>query len=181
METSLHNNSQAREYITHASLAKGIGWGSIGGVIGTLVMDLILMGVLSALGKQALSCFLIVGDTVMHFFSLLGMDMAGGVPLGIATHYIVGPVVGAIFGAAVTQVNQLRAGTLKKRVMFAVLYVEILSQPMLVMTPVLLQTSTSETFVWFGGSFIMHLIWGVVLGVVLSLGLRLATAETHKR
>jgi hypothetical protein len=117
----------------------------------------------------------------MHFFSLLGMDMAGGVPLGIATHYIVGPVVGAIFGAAVTQINQLRAGTLKKRVMFAVLYVEILSQPMLVMTPVLLQTSKSETFVWFSGSFIMHLIWGVVLGVVLSLGLRLATAETHKR
>lgn len=176
METTLQGSSQARGYITHATLAKGMGWGLVGGLIGTLVMDLILMGALSAVGLQALSCFSIVGDTGARFFSILGIEMAGGVPLGVATHYSVGPVVGAIFGAVVAQVHALRVDTLKKCVVLAVLYVQVLSQPMLALTPILLKTTAADTLQWFGGSFVMHFIWGVVLGVIVSYGLRLATA-----
>jgi hypothetical protein len=139
---------------------------------GTLVMDLILMGSLWAAGDNALSCFSIVGDTVARFFSILGIEMAGGVPLGVATHYTVGPIVGAIFGAVVTRIDAQRVGTLKKMVILAVLYVEILSLPLLAMTPLLLRTSPSETLLWFGGSFVMHFICGSVLGMVLYHGLR---------
>jgi hypothetical protein len=137
-------------------------------------MDLILMGALSAVGDEALSCFSIVGDTVARFFSLLGIHMAGGVPLGMATHYTVGPIVGVIFGAAATRVDALRVATLKQRVILAVLYVEILSLPLLALTPLLLKTPTSETLLWFGGSSVMHFICGSILGLVVSYGLRLS-------
>ena len=106
--------------------------------------------------------------------------MAGGVPLGVAAHYLIGPVVGAIFDAVVAQVDALRVGTLKKGVVMAVLHAEILSQPMLAMTPILLKITASETLLWFGGSFVMHLMWGIVLGVIVSHGLRLETAADHK-
>jgi hypothetical protein len=108
--------------------------------------------------------------------------MAGGVPLGAAAHYLVGPVVGAIFGAAVAQADALRGGILNKSLVLAVLYVEILGQPILATTPILLKMTTPETLQWFGVSFVivMHLVYGIVLGVVVRYGLRSATAARQR-
>jgi hypothetical protein len=157
-----------------------MGWGLLGGLVGTMVMDLILMGALSAVGLPALTCFSIVGSTAARFFSILGIEMAGGVPLGAAAHYLVGPVVGAIFGAAVAQADALRGGILNKSLVLAVLYVEILGQPILATTPILLKMTTPETLQWFGVSFVMHLVYGIILGVVVRYGLRSATAARQR-
>jgi len=81
-------------------------------------------------------------------------------------------VVGAILGAAVAEVDALRVDTLKKSLVLAVLYVEILGQPILATTPILLKMTATETLQWFGVSFVMHLVYGVVLGLVVSCGLR---------
>ena len=180
MELTLQGNSHVRGRINQVTLAKGLVWGSIGGLVGTMVMDLVLMGALSAVGLPALTCFSIVGNTVARFFSIMGIEIAGGAPLGAATHYLIGPLIGAIFGAAVTQVEALRVDTLKKGIGFAVLYVEILSQPILATTPILLKMTAPETLQWFGISFWMHFLLAVVLGVVMSYGLRLPTAANHK-
>ena len=123
-----------------------------------MVMDILLMGALSAVGLPALTCFSIVGDTVARFLSIFGMQVAGGIPTGVVTHYLVGPLFGVIFGTAVTMFPALRNGTLKKITIVAILYVEILSQPILVTTPILLKMTTTETLQWFGGSFVMHAI-----------------------
>jgi hypothetical protein len=66
----------------------------------------------------------------------------------------------------------LRANLLKKSVILSVLYVEILSQPLLAATPILLKMTTSDTVEWFGISFVMHLVYGVVLGVIVKFGLQ---------
>ena len=180
VETTLQDNSQASRHMIHATLTRGMGWGLIGGLVGMLVVDLILMGALSAVGLPPLFCFSTVGNTAARFFSILGIDMAGGVPLGVATHYLVGPVLGAIFGAVLAQIGALQVGTLKKCVVFAVLYAEVVSQPLFVMMPLLLKMTASETLVWFVGSVVMHFIWGIVLGVFVSRGLRLATVANHR-
>ncbi len=158
-------------------LGNGVFIGAIGGLVSTLVMDLVLMGALVAAELDALTTFSMVGDTVARFVSLLGLDMAGGVPFGVATIHVVGPIIGAVFGAVVTRVDALHVDTRKKSIVLAVLYIEVASQPLLVMTPILLGTSTTTTLLWFGGSFIMHLIWGTVLGLVVSKGL----VETDNR
>ena len=168
--------SLAAFHSNNATIAQGTVVGAVGGLVGTLVMDLVLMGALSAVGLPALTCFSIVGDTVASFFSMLGTEMAGGIPLGVAAHYLIGPLVGAIFGAAVTRVAALRVYTLKKGIVLAILYVEILSQPILATTPILLKMTAHETLQWFSVAFVMHLMLAVVLGVIVSYGLRLATA-----
>jgi hypothetical protein len=173
--------SHAELRSNNATLARGLVVGSLGGLVGTMVMDLVLMGMLSAVGLPALTCFSIVGNTVAHFFSMLGIEMAGGVLLGAATHYLIGPVVGAIFGVTVTQVDALRVDSMKKGVMLAVLYVEVLSQPILATTPILLKMTARETLQWFSVSFVMHFILAVVLGVIVSYGLRLATTAKPGR
>jgi hypothetical protein len=152
--------------------SRGLVWGGVGGLAGTLVMDLVLIGGLTAAGLPALSCFTIVGDTVARFFSLLGVQMAGGIPTGAVAHYLIGPAVGVLFGVLVTQVRALRATSLKKGMALAVLYVEILSQPILATAPILLEMTTAQTVQWYSLSFVMHFILGLVLGAVVSRGLR---------
>jgi hypothetical protein len=110
---------------------------------------------------------------------MLGIELAGGIPLGAAAHNLIGPLIGAIYGMAITRIDALRLTTLKKGIVFAVLYVEIVSQPILATTPILLKLTGPETWQWFGISFGMHMIWGVVLGLVVSHGLRLSSAVNH--
>jgi hypothetical protein len=167
-ESTAH--ATARDISTRALM--GLGWGTIGGIIGTLAMDLTLMTVLAAFGSPALACFSIVGDTMAHFFSMQGVEMSTTILLGVATHYTVGPLIGALFGLLVTRIKALRVHTWKKSLLLGILYVEILSQPLLATTPILLKMSAAATLQWYVGSFIMHLIAGAVLGAVVGFGLR---------
>jgi hypothetical protein len=164
-----------------AKLMRGMEWGVVGGLTGTLCMDVVLMGGLIVAGLPAHTCFSIVGDTVARFFSLLGIQLAGGVPLGIATHYVIGPLFGAIFGAVLIQMRALKIDTRKRCILAAVLYVEIMAQPILATTPLLMKMTTAEIWQWFGFSFIMHFLMAVVLGMVVSYGLRLPASAAHSK
>lgn len=172
MHRTLQGYALVEGHVKRAPLAKGLGWGLIGGLAGTLAMDILLMGVLWAVRYPALLCFTIVGDTLARVFSMLGMEMAGGVPTGIVTHYVIGPLVGILFGAAAAVFPALREGALKKIVIASVLYVQILSQPILALTPILLKMTALEVLQWYCGAFAMHLVAGIVLGVVVGRGLR---------
>jgi hypothetical protein len=177
MERTLQKNAPLTGRTTPIRFSRGLLWGLIGGLAGTAVMDLTLMGVLAAFGLPALTCFSIVGNTVARFFSIQNMEMGSAIQLGIATHYLVGPLIGAIFGAVVARVKALRVNNLKKSILLAILYVEILSQPLLATTPILLKMTAAATLQWYGGSFVMHLIAGIVLGAVVGRGLMKASAS----
>jgi len=171
MDRTLQSNERMIGRINHIGTLKGLWWGLIGGLAGTMAMDLVLVGGLSALGLPTDTCFLSIGSTVAHFFSLLGIKLSGGVMLGVATFHLLGPVLSAIYGLAVSQVGALQGITLKKNVVGAVLYAEVLSQLILTTMPILLKMSGSETVLWFVGSFVLHLTWGIVLGFVIHYGL----------
>jgi hypothetical protein len=180
MEKTLEGTSHVTGRITSNRLLRGLGWGAIGGLAGTSIMDLVLMGALSAFGLPALTCFSIVGNTVARFFSMQSMEIGRAIQMGTTTHYIVGPVIGAIYGMAVAWIKALGVHTLKKSILVTILYVEILSQPLLATTPILLKMTVPATLLWYGGSFLMHMIAGVVLGAVVGRGLRL-TRLTQRR
>jgi hypothetical protein len=181
MNRTLQGHLLMEGHTQRAPLAQGITWGCLGGLAGTLVMDILLMGVLLALKQPALLCFSIVGDTVSRFLALFGTQITGGVPTGVVTHYVVGPLFGILFGTAVTMFPALREGTLKQIMIAALVYVEILSQPILATTPILLKMKAPATLQWYGGSFVMHLIMSIVLGIIVGYGLRPASLATHRR
>lgn len=179
MEITLQRNFWVKGPTNPAARARGMAWGLIGGLVGMLVVDLILMSALSMAGLSPLVCFSTVGNTTARFFSILGINMISGAPMGVATHYLVGPALGAIFGAALVQVNVQRVSTPMKRVVLAVLYAEAVSQPLFATMPILLKMTASEALIWFVGSLVMHFIWGIVLGLFVSRGLRLSYAACH--
>ncbi len=177
MNRTLPWHSMTEGHAKRAPLASGIAWGFLGGLAGTLVMDLVLMSAFSALGSPSTTCFSIVGDTVGRLFSIKGMGLGRSILLGILTHYLVGPLIGAIFGVLVARVAALRVNSLKKSIFLAILYVEILSQPLLATTPILMKMTVPATLQWYAGSFVVHMIVGVVLGAVVSRGLRQDSAS----
>jgi hypothetical protein len=166
---------------TSVTLIRGMQWGLIGGLAGTIAMDLVLMGGLSALGLSTHTCFLSIGSKVAHFFSLMGIKLLGGLMLGVATFHLLGPVLSAIYGSAVSQVSALQGRTLRKNVVLAVLYAEIISQLILTTMPILLKMLGSETMLWFAGSFVLHLALGIVLGFVMHYGLGTETQNGSVR
>lgn len=172
MEKTLAGITHGSHRIPSASFWNGTGWGFLGGLVGTLTMDLILMAVLAAFGLPALTCFSIVGNTVAGFFTMPDLTDAGVIRLGIITHYLVGPLFGAIFGAILAQVTTIRTTNLKKCILWAILYIEILSQPLLATTPIFLKMTMAKIVQWYGGAFLMHLILAVILGLVVVWGLR---------
>ena len=181
MNRTLQGHWLMEGHVKRVPLAKGIAWGLLGGLVGTLVMDILLMGALLLLRQPALMCFSIVGDTVSRFLAMFGREIAGGVPTGVVTHYVVGPLFGMLFGAVVMKFPSLRYGSLKKVTIAAFVYVEILSQPILATTPILLKMETPTTLQWFGGSFVMHLILSIVLGAIVGYGLLPSHEATQRR
>jgi len=96
--------------------------------------------------------------------------------LGALLHYLIGLALGVLFGAAVSRIAALRMDSPKKAVGMGILYVEIMSLPMLAAAALILQMTAAETAQWFGVSFVMHLVYGLVLGLVVRQGLRVAPA-----
>jgi hypothetical protein len=104
---------------------RGLVWGLVAGLVATIVIDLITMGVVPLMGLPAEMGFSVIGDTAAGFFSLFGIDVAGGVPLGVLLHYLIGLALGALFGAAVTRIDALRLNSIKKSVGLGILYPEV--------------------------------------------------------
>jgi hypothetical protein len=161
-------------HVLRAPLFRGIAWGIFGGLAGTLVMDMLLMVIMLAFRQPVLLCFSIVGETVSSLLAVFNIEAGDGILTGMAAHYSIGPLVGAFFGTAATNFAAPWVVTPKKCVISAILYVEILSQPILAITPIVLKMTSHQILLWFGGSFIMHLLLAIILGTVVHFGLSLA-------
>jgi hypothetical protein len=80
MTGALANRSYRERSISRIPSTKAIMVGFISGLAGTVVMDPFGAGMFLALGGPASLSFSVIGDAAV-FFSLLGIQMAGGVPL----------------------------------------------------------------------------------------------------
>jgi hypothetical protein len=177
MEGRLHRNGRANGAVDSGAHAKGLVLGAFGGLVATVVIDLIMMVYLLVRGQSADNGFAVIGDTTAGFFALLGMDVAGGVPAGLVWHYVIGLALGVIFGAAVTRIDALHLNSMRKAVGLGILYAEVISAPILVMPPIILKWTASATAQLLGFYCVMHAIWGMLLGVVVIYGLRSTTAS----
>jgi hypothetical protein len=156
----------------YSTLIQGIIAGVVAGLAGTISMYLFGAGIFELLGWPANTSISIIGDSAAAFFSKLGIALAGGPPLGMWLFCLIGVLEGAIMGAAVVSLEPLRLASLKKRVGFSILFVEVMSLPLLVAGTFALNMGAADAALWFSISFVMHLVYGLVMGVVASFGVR---------
>jgi hypothetical protein len=171
MRSTLHGGPR-REPPMRPTHLRGALVGLIGGLCATIMMDLFGAGLFVVMGGPASLSFSIIGDAAAGFCSMLGIAVAGGTPLGALLHYLIGLVLGGIFGAAVVRFPALRVDSAQKGIGFGILYVEVMSLPMLAAAALILAMTAAQTVQWFGISFVMHLIYGFGLGLAVFYGLR---------
>ncbi len=176
MEQRLAHDWRAKGAMGSGAGAKGLVIGLIASLVATIVVDLIMMGFLLFRGQPAENGFAVIGDTAASFFSLFSIAVVGGVLAGVVWHYLIGFALGAIFGVTVTRFDALQLASMKKGVGIGILYTEVMSIPMLLQVPIFLKQTASDTAGLLLFFLVMHAIWGILLGVVVSYGLRPATA-----
>lgn len=135
MQKIIQNQRLAGVGLPHINIQHSIARGLIAGLAATLVMDFLLVGLLAAAGLAPLTCFSIVGETLARLFSITGLGVESIVLLGMAAHYMIGPAFGALFGAATQRFRVFGLSSLKKVVVSAVIFAEVLSQPILALPP----------------------------------------------
>ncbi len=152
--------------------AKIIAIGLLGGLVATIVMQLFGNGMLLVVGLPVGLSFTIIGDAAAGFFSMLGIGMAGGIPLGIVAYCLIGLALGPVLSTIVWKARALGMTSMKKEVGLSILAVEMLSLPMLALAVIVLKLPSAAAAEWFGLSFVWHMVYGLVAGIVIAYGLR---------
>ncbi len=161
---------KARPYPNRGTLGNGVVVGLVGGLVGSTVMNLLGIPLFLALGGTASLNFRIIGDSAAGFFARVGIRIPGGVRPGIAWYYLIGALLGAIFGSAAQRVDALRVLSVRRGIGLGVLYAEVMSLPMLATGAVVLQMKAAHAAQWFGISSVLHVAYGIVLGMIVSRG-----------
>lgn len=154
----------------YSTFIRGLIAGMVGGLAGTMLMYLFGAAIFALLGWPANTSISIIGNAAAAFFSLLGIGLAGGASFGIWLYYLIGLLLGAMMGIAVVSLKPLRLGSLQKRVGLSILFVEVMSLPLLAAGTMALKMDAASAALWFSISFVMHLVYGLVLGVITTYG-----------
>jgi hypothetical protein len=115
------------------------------------------------------------------FFSRLGIALVGGVALGVRLYFLIGLLFGASLGIAIAGIEPLRHLSAIKKVGVNVLFVGVMSLPLLAAGSLALKMSAVSAGLWFSISFVMHLVYGLVSGVIICyrVGNVIRKSEVH--
>jgi len=151
------------------SVSKGLRAGAIGGFIGSIVL-----GILGELGAIAMNQEL--------FYTTIAKRMGFGdssVLGGWTLHFLVGIIAGSLFLGATAAIRRFALTTTKKAIWVGVLGgIAIWIVVYVPVTGIFLpEDLTNTTFA--GGSFVLHVLYGIVTGIVsLSLLRRTVRLKT---
>lgn len=134
----------------------GMGFGVIGGLVGTVLMDIVMM-----------ITFVSAGEPVDLFFTMVGEKLGDGAILGIATHNVIGTTGGFILSLLVLNVRALKLTSIRKGLMVGATAGAITIP--LGCIPLALWLGESVLGV-IAFSILPHLVWGAVLGWTVAYG-----------
>jgi hypothetical protein len=160
------------------SLARAISCGIAGSLAGTIIMDLVQIALLPAMGEPAGSFFGTIGEAAGTLITKIGIDIVGGIPLGLLLHYLLSLLLGVAFGLLVSRIYALRVNTTRRGVVTGILAAEAVGLILFVPVPVLLSNTSSELAAMFGAIVLFHALYGAVLGGITSHGLRRAVYKS---
>ena len=131
--------------------------GLIGGLMGTFLMDAVMI-----------ATFLLVGEKADAFFSAVGEKLGGGALIGVAVHMCIGTTGGFIFSLLVINFKALDISSIRRGVMFG-----------FVAGAVTVPLGCIPLAIWLGQptlgviafSILPHLVWGTILGWTVGYGL----------
>lgn len=137
---------------------KAVKFGVIGSLAGTITMDMVMV-------VESL----IMDEPVDGFVALIGSVAGAGALVGVVLHLLMGSLLGLLFGVAVYHIRFLNIESLRRGVWLGLL-AGLVTIPLGCVPFALIVDVPIIEMVSF--SFIPHLVWGAVLGVITGHALR---------
>ncbi|OPY31788.1 MAG: hypothetical protein A4E32_01390 [Methanomassiliicoccales archaeon PtaU1.Bin124] len=153
--------------VLYGSLKIGIGFGLVGGIVGTILMDMVMM-----------ITFVIAGQPADIFFTAVGEKFGDGALVGLAIHNLIGLTGGLVFSLSVLSIEALQIDSVRKGLKLG-----------LAAGAVTIPLGCIPLAIWLGEpilvvvafSMIPHLVWGTVVGWTLGYGLLSYEHKIEKR
>ncbi len=152
------------------TLARGAIAGLVGGVVGTIVMDLALLAMHRTVGAPRSASFATIGDAAAILCAKLGIRLTGGSITGAGLHFLIGSGLGVVFGGSLARLGTPSHLSPKKAAGLGAVYALVASQPLLAAAAITLKMSRAETAKWYGISM-MHALYGAALGAIAGKGI----------
>jgi hypothetical protein len=145
------------EIVLSKYFLRGVGFGIIGGLAGTFLMDVVMM-----------LTFIITGLPADTFFSMVGEKFGYGALVGIGVHNLVGLTGGIVFSLLVMTIKSLRIDSTRKGLMLGI-----------AAGAITIPLGCIPLAIWLGQpildviafSTLPHLVWGTVVGWTVAHGL----------
>lgn len=139
------------------SAIKVVGLGVIGGLGGTVLMDIVMM-----------ITFILAGARADLFFDMVGEQLGDGAVLGVVVHNIIGTTAGFGFSVAVLMIGPLELTSVRKGLLLGI-----------ALGAVTIPVGCVPMAIWLGESIVgvvsfsvlPHLVWGATVGWVVAYGL----------
>ena len=133
-----------------------IGFGAIGGLVGTFLMDMVMM-----------LTFIIAGQPADAFFTMVGEKLGDGALVGVLVHNLIGLSGGVVFSLLVLTVKPLRIDSRRKGLLLG-----------LAAGAVTIPLGCIPLAIWLSQpilgviafSLLPHLVWGTVVGWTVAYG-----------
>ncbi len=135
-----------------------------GGITGTVLMDIVIV-----------ATFLIAGLPADGFFGLVGERLGQGPAVGVALHNLIGLTVGFVFAMAVLTVGPLKIDTMRKGLILGVSAGAATIPLGCIPFAIWLGEPIAEVVAF---SAVPHLVYGTVLGWVVSFGILIRQASS---
>jgi hypothetical protein len=136
---------------------RGVGFGIVGGLVGTALMDIVMV-----------LTFIIAGQPASTFFSMVGERLGYGVSAGIAVHNLVGLTGGLVFSLLVLSITTFHIDNKRKGLLLGI-GAGVLTIPLGCIPLAIWLDQPMLGVIAF--SILPHLVWGTVVGWTVGYGL----------
>lgn len=147
--------------MSNFTLPREIRLGLIGGLIGTIVMDLVMIVTFLILGMPTDTFISVIGQSLGIFLFMIGITLEVGVLMPVALHYLTGLLTGLIFGAIMSKVEALREDA-RKGVVLVVLVTEVLCIGFFLPLTITLGMTASDMLSFLALTSFFHLVFSLV-------------------
>lgn len=139
------------------SFLKGVGFGIVGGLAGTVLMDIVMV-----------LTFLIAGQPPDAFFYMVGERLGDGALAGILVHNLVGLTGGFVFSLLVLTISALNINSRRKGLMLGIAAGALTIPFGCIPLAIWLNQPMLDVIAF---SILPHLVWGTTLGWTVGYGL----------
>jgi hypothetical protein len=146
---------------------RGLRYGLLAGFVSTIVMDIVCLVIFLVMGESLPAFFALIGRS---FLTLINVDVAYPLWQGLVLHYSIGIITGLVLGAATRLINKLNFGTYRKSILLSVIITQIEGAALFYLMSLILNIPQSDMLIMYGLGFILHLMWGTLLGLIISYG-----------